>query len=505
MSHWRQLSIVHLSDLHFGPKHAFQPPLPPDGHPAVAKGWPTLLQCLSKDWTFGSFADRGPPPTPSGFPPAQAMADGQLDMNRRVIIAITGDLTETASDTEFADAQAFIAGCSNATITGWKTRPSDVFVVPGNHDLQWDKKTPTGRWLAYSNLYGKLHDIRVDPDEPQGLTRLIDLSTQGLIVAEINSSAYIEKAVENRGQVDQAAVTYLRDQMERVDGEARRRAIKVALVHHHPVHLPGLLEANEGYSALVNSNALLERLRDYGFHVILHGHKHVPFTFWYDPACAWIDNRAYPLMIAAGGSVGSTEISTGPGVTNTYNMITLRWDPLLERVRILVETRGLVRTRSDNAPLDPVDWFWRTLRVSDRHFELPRDASMAEAGTSRPATPTEIGELESPRQQAMSQSRRNFPVVEILPSLDPQQGNEARVRIEGQINRDGYEAPQRVEWWAGPAFKNLVVVTHDQDPTFGARFTYWGPVLIQARMFWRDGASALAHVFAPLPSEGGDK
>ncbi|WP_119421405.1 metallophosphoesterase [Desertibaculum subflavum] len=502
MSAWRQLSIVHVSDLHFGPQHAFQPPLPPDGHPAVAKGWPKLLETLKRDWLIGTFADRGAPPTPSGFPPAARRADGRPDPNTRVVVAITGDLTETAKDTEFDDARAFIDGCSAASITGWQTRPEDIFLVPGNHDLHWGEKTPRGRWLGFSNLYGDLRQCRIDPAKPDGLTRIVDQSEQGLIVAEINSAAYIQKDVENRGQVDQAAITLLRDELDKIDAEARRRAIKVALVHHHPVQLPGLAEAKEGYSALVNSNALLERLREYGFHLILHGHKHVPFTFWYDPVCAWIGNHGYPLMIAAGGTAGSSDLGRGPGVTNTYNMITLRWDPLLQRVRIHVETRGLVRTKPDNSALDPIDWRWQTLRVSDRHFELPREAASAGVAAVREASPAEVEELEAPRQQAIHATRRNFPVIEILPSLDPQQGSEARVRIEGQIGRDDYEPPERVEWWAGPAFKNVVSVSRSEDPQFGARFTYWGPVLIQAKLHWKAGPPALAHVFAPLPADG---
>jgi 3',5'-cyclic AMP phosphodiesterase CpdA len=500
MSHWRQLTIAHLSDLHFGAKHRFQPPIPPDGHPATAEGWPKLLDLLQRDWMGGTFADREAPPTPSGFPPAM-LKDGQPEPNARVIVAMTGDLTETASDTEFADARAFALGCASASIMGWSMRPQDLFIVPGNHDLQWDKKTVEGRWLPYCHMRGILEKVSVDPAAPQKLTRIVDQSSDGLIVAEVNSCAYIERGVENRGQVDQKAIASLRDELDRIDAKARERAIKVALMHHHPVHLPGLAESSEGYSALVNSNRLLERLRDYGFHLILHGHKHTPFTFWYDPACAWISNTAYPLMIAAGGTAGSTELSGNSGAVNTYNVITLRWDPLLRSVRIHVETRGLVTSRADNAPLDPDQWHWRTLRVSDRHFALPRDTAVADRGLSRQPTPPELAGFESPRQQAIRETRRNFPVVEILPSLDPQQGNEARVRIEGQVGKEGYELPTRVEWWAGPAFKNIVEVKREHDPTFGARFTYWGPMLIQARLHWNDGTWAEAHIFAPLPSD----
>src|SRR5262249_22701029 len=155
-----------------------------------------------------------------------------------------------------------------------------------------------------------------------------------------------------------------------------------------------------------------------------------PFTFWYDPACAWIGDRAYPLMIAAGGTAGSSDTPKAQGATNTYNVITLRWDPLLERVRIRVETRGLVRARLDNnKPLDPDQWRWRTLRVTDRHFELPGAAAEYESAETREASQADIDALEPPRQRAIKSTRRNFPVVDILPSLDPEQGNEARVRI----------------------------------------------------------------------------
>ncbi|MFO1157237.1 MAG: metallophosphoesterase [Reyranellaceae bacterium] len=501
MSSWRQLTLIHLTDLHFGPRHAFKPPVPPDGHPAVARGWPKLLESLTRDWMTGVFADRGPPPTPSGYPPARRRPDGTRDPNTRVVVAITGDLTETSLDTEFDDASKFVEQCAKSMIFGWQMSVDDIFVVPGNHDLQWAQQTPQGRWMPFAYFYGTLRDKNINAAKPEELTRLIDQSEDGLIVAEINSSAYMQKANENRGQVDPGAIASLRDALDKIDQEKRRRAIKVALVHHHPVHLPGLAEASEGYSALVNSNALLERLRSYGFHLILHGHKHMPYTFWYDPACAWIGNPAYPLMIAAGGTAGSTEYQAVPGATNTYNVITLRWDPMLDRVRIHVETRGLVRTSENNQPLDPDRWQWRTLRVADRSFDLPRSAPKHEAGEPRVATQAEIDVLEPPRQAAIEHTRRNFPVVDILPSLDPEQFNEARVRIEGQVEGKGYEAPTRVEWWAGPSFKDVVAVTHEQDETFAARFTYWWPTLIQCRLHWKDGKSALAHIFVPQPAD----
>jgi 3',5'-cyclic AMP phosphodiesterase CpdA len=258
---------------------------------------------------MGTFVDRGGAAHAVGLPAAALQPDGRPDLNTRVIVAITGDFTETAEDTQFADADAFIQGCARSVITGWNMRPEDVFVVPGNHDLQWDRQTATGRWLGFSNLYGNLRNSRVDPACPDGL-----IARDRPVRRRVDRRRGQFGGVHPEGDGETAARSIRPPShccATSWSGSTRRPAgaIKVALVHHHPVHLPGLAEANEGYSALVNSNALLERLRDYGFHVILHGHKHVPFTFWYDPACAWIGNRAYPLMIAAGGSASSSEIA----------------------------------------------------------------------------------------------------------------------------------------------------------------------------------------------------
>src|SRR5262249_60953793 len=60
------------------------------------------------------------------------------------------------------------------------------------------------------------------------------------------------------------------------------------------------------------------------------------------------------------------------------------------------------------------------------HFELPRDVPPGQIGTARVASPAEIDELEPPRQQALQQTRRNFPVAEVLPSPDPPPGNAGR-------------------------------------------------------------------------------
>jgi hypothetical protein len=83
-----------------------------------------------------------------------------------------------------------------------------------------------------------------------------------------------------------------------------QRAIKIALIHHHPVLIAALAEPGRGYDAVLNSGRLLTILRKHGFHMILHGHKHDPYVFTEDSRSAFRTSSQNPILIAAGGSVG---------------------------------------------------------------------------------------------------------------------------------------------------------------------------------------------------------
>jgi len=47
----RQINIVHLSDIHFGDPHRFQPTQSPSGDRGSAAGYLSLLDSLRADWT----------------------------------------------------------------------------------------------------------------------------------------------------------------------------------------------------------------------------------------------------------------------------------------------------------------------------------------------------------------------------------------------------------------------------------------------------------------------
>lgn len=515
---WRQFIIVHVSDLHFGEKHRFDPPAGDDGRRGPREGFPHLHESILND--LGTLLRK------SG---AEGLADpdafaSPANAPIRVVFALTGDFTETGAEEEYDRAREFLSALRGATVFNWRIRSRDIFMVPGNHDVRFTQEHSADRWNAYCRFYRHhlqaLHKEeteaarvagrgcpeapqRFDEEYPHLLSRVIDQSHEGLIVAEINSSAYVQKGEpgERRGEVDQRSITNLREGLRGFSAPEQHSAVRVALLHHHPVLLPGLAEAKRGNDAVGYGDMLLNLLRDEEFQLVLHGHKHVPYIFLFDAELAWATQRVRPIVVAAGGSAGSTDLVPKDGAKNTYNLISLRWHGSARQARIHIETRGLVLKDSRNQDLPAPEWHWRRLAVDDRVVSRPSPRGGVRA-TRRPRG-DEDEPFEKLRDNAIRDCRRNFPAIEVFPTFHPEQGFEARVWIEAQ-DRPDREVPLRVEWSAGRMFPEVAVCKAEDDVQFRARFAYHGPMLIQARMYWGDSTHSIAHVFAYSPRRDAD-
>ena len=482
----KQLAMVHLSDLHFGDPHFFNPPLPPDGAPA-ANTRPSLCSLLVADLNSDDF--RGLTPK---FP--ESSGHGYIDMP--LIVAVSGDLTETAATKEFEHAEKFITDLGNADILGSKITTPNIFIVPGNHDVIYTEPDTGRRWYPYCSFYEKHTNVHIDPRRPQGLTRLIDRSNQGYVVAELNSAVYVQKDSPDaiRGQIDDQSLFELKKALQAVDEEKLRCSIRIAVVHHHPIVLPALAEPGRGYDAIVNSQALLGLLQEFGFHIVVHGHKHFPHTFTYDAKCAWSQGKIYPITVIAGGSVGSRHLPARvANPTNVYNYITFKWDPNTALARIRVVTRGLKIHNAQGRELLPQEWKFETLAIEDNVSGQHRQ-DVGPFSTSK----FKADEFERQRKQVRADFRHNMPVVEVLPSLIVGQDYEARLWIVGHEGRT--ELPRRVEWSGGSHFP-IVVCKREENPSFCAPLAYYGPVLVQVRMYFDDGHVATGYLYARLPGD----
>ncbi len=473
----KQLVVIHLSDLHFGKRHRFNPPPTTAGDIPVRDGYPTLLAKLAED------LDQPDPKCPA-------------------LVCITGDLAETGDLKEFGDAELFVRELAKTRVFGHARPLRDIFLVPGNHDVAYSGAKPLERLAGYAQLLGSLTGIFASAADPWSWPLVHDRADDlGAIIVTLNSSIHVQKDKpdQDRGHLDIKQLTMLDDALKSVPPDRLHQAIKIAVIHHHPVLIPALAEPGRGYDAVHNSGKLLTILRRHGFHAILHGHKHDPYVFTEDSRSAFRRTNQNPILVAAGGSLGSNELPLNR--LNCYNRISIKWHPAAGQARILIETMGLSVFDEDGNEALPDNWAWKALWREDLHFLKGQCVPTVSRSVS--ATPLDDKTLAASdrRHAEYARLRGNMLCVDVRPSLKPDQGYEAIVWISPHPNREKAESPLQVEWSAGPKFHGVVTVKREQDLRFCGRFDYWGPMLIQGCILFPDGKEERAFVYARIPED----
>jgi 3',5'-cyclic AMP phosphodiesterase CpdA len=473
----RQLMIIHLSDIHFGPHHRFSsPPATGDGK-LPAAGQVSLLESLRRD--LGAQSDPGCP----------------------VILCLTGDFAETASSDEFREAEAFIKQLAIEKVYGKAPGLENIFIVPGNHDVAYMPKKPEDRWSSWSQFCSQTFNRPFTAREPSSRVTFHDrYDDLGAIIICFNSSEYVEKGTpdEQRGSIDEDQLTRTKAFLDGLDSKRVERAIRIALIHHHPILIPGLAEPGRGYDAVERSGLLLNMLRNFGFHVILHGHKHNPYHFSENSYTAFHEDHRPPILIVAGGSASSKQLPEGG--FNTYNRIAIKWNPEARQGRIMLWTSAL-QTSKRGVPLLSSDWRWVTRLVDDRPYLGGPPTPQSFRAECRKFDSTEDGKDEARRYNNYINLRFNLPVCEVMPSLIPGQHNEVRLWIElhKSSRNKKEERPLEVTWSAGENHE-VVTIQGNKDPRFCATLHYYGPMLVQAKLRFRGGHVAYGYVYARMPT-----
>jgi len=472
----KQVVIIHLSDPHFGPKHRFNPEPTPAGDIPPRRGYPTLLQKLSES------------------------LDGP-DPQCPVLICMTGDFAETGSSTEFKEAMGFVIGLAGTKIFGKQRGLASTFVVPGNHDVSFTQNSPDLRLAPYAWFLNGLYGAGAAGNDPNTWPLLHDhFDESGVVLLTLNSSMYVQKDMpdQDRGQLDVDQLARVEQSLERMDQKRLHQAIKIALIHHHPVLIPSLAEPGRGYDAVHNSGRLLSILRHFGFHMILHGHKHNPYVFSEDSRSAFRTTLQNPILVAAGGSVGSTAIPLNRW--NCYNRISIKWHPAAGQARLLIETIGLSVYDAEGVEALPANWAWKTLRREDIHFLRGECIPHCASGVELITQSTQEWKADDKRPEEYLRLRGNMLSVEVRPSLRPEQGYEAVAWITPHKRRPE-DIPLTVEWSAGHKFKHKSLLTPALDDRFCTAFDYWGPMLIQARLEFSDGKVEYGFIYARIPED----
>lgn len=244
-------------------------------------------------------------------------------------VFITGDFVEGPGD----DLDVAVTMIRNALreVERFSGFAPILKVVPGNHDFFYKGTYGLRRTWKFYRLFTeeeRSHDFfpgdmiaiaTFDSNqifEPRGglwrkTVQLMRAMSHGLII-ERDLDAFSEWARQHRRSPD---------------GERYAQSFKVALLHHHPMptkysFLPRL--ADEAFMMLENAGALLYRLVQEDFDLIIHGHRHYP------QFCRAVyknqNGEERSVAVLACGSSAKKHDDWIRLVGHNFNIIRISWD-----------------------------------------------------------------------------------------------------------------------------------------------------------------------------------
>jgi len=288
----KPLIIHHLSDIHIGPVH----------YNADRKRPFDSIEDVEKP-TFGINADEYI---------EYIKSCSETDIPD--FIMVTGDLTSYAATDELKAAQIWLTTLAELIKDNhaWRNEgePS-IFVVPGNHDINWQYNNYDQKVSEYARYIGEIRDCgvaSVNTNEDQCINH-IRLDKAKLIIYLFNStklSGTIRKDLEdvyknlaeigNRltskdgselessldkleecikqdpGYVLEKDMRSLQSITNKTKNKDHNHYLKVALMHHNPVSVPS--NDIETHETIVNSGLLKKYLDTAEIDIVLYGHRH---------------------------------------------------------------------------------------------------------------------------------------------------------------------------------------------------------------------------------------
>ncbi len=265
--------IIHLSDLHLGPSHAFTE----DVRSPVLKA--NLIELLNDD-----IREIGTPD----------------------FVIVSGDLTSTGRKEEFLMASQFLTELSERL----ELAADRFLLVPGNHDVLWaagGDESSLGEYEAFASRFYRV---------PVEATSTRTLVSDEVFVLGLDSTRLLRQSLGGTGAIG-------RDQLEeaqvRVSEQAPQNARRFLVTHHHllPVAWSEPPPENKPPSMTLDAPALIAWAQKHKFEVILHGHQHQFYltTFHY------ADRPGGPLVISGVASIGGRDLP--PQGRNGYQWIEL--------------------------------------------------------------------------------------------------------------------------------------------------------------------------------------
>lgn len=190
---------------------------------------------------------------------------------------------------------------------------TSIIASVGNHDV--DSRRNLG--FSTHNHVAKL----IDGEYPNPISTANDqfwskhfcvFKCENLLILNFNS-AFSHETKEDAAfsRIEDSIIRQMRDKLR--DFEDDSSLFRIAICHHHP-HLYANIDAEYGDDDVIKrGDTFTKLLSEFGFHILVHGHKHVPR----------LDNLN-DLPILCAGSFSSKENITDFKINNMAHILTLK-------------------------------------------------------------------------------------------------------------------------------------------------------------------------------------
>src|SRR5690606_16387934 len=189
------------------------------------------------------------------------------------LVIVTGDITSRGDSNHlFGNGKKFL----NDLCKALNLKTDHIILVPGNHDIplkdaNFQDYTHEDAYLSFlESFYGRKKELN-------GIEKVITKEDVVIDILRMNSVRLRTKEEMNFGYVGWDDYQQLINKFI----DKKSNSIKIALMHHHLISVPieEPIEVNYEYgsvSVTLDAGKIVEGLAENGFHLVLHGHQHIP-------------------------------------------------------------------------------------------------------------------------------------------------------------------------------------------------------------------------------------
>jgi hypothetical protein len=252
------------------------------------------------------------------------------------LVIVSGDLTWSGARAEFDSAFQVLSDLRSKLGLGIE----HFIIIPGNHDIQWTTDqaklsqykhegiveiAPQEARANYVDFFRRWYGCL--PNEHLSIGRRCFLAGGPTIdIIGLNSSSLLQIPGQfaGLGRITEHAIDRVTDEMGWTTGR-RATQVRIVVTHHHvlPVYLlESPADAVTGFGIALDAGSLLSRASSLGVDLILHGHKHHPFSGFHQR----VDSRTSEdspkgISVLGAGSAGVVDEYVGPIRHRSFNII----------------------------------------------------------------------------------------------------------------------------------------------------------------------------------------